>query len=64
MAGARKFKLNLVDRDDIMALTRQAAEISGIAYVMDADKEEIDQILGKKTARRPARRTATRRRGA
>jgi hypothetical protein len=46
MAGARKFALQYVDRDDLMALTREAAEVSGISYVMDADKEEVDRILG------------------
>ncbi len=46
MAGARKFRIGLIDRDDIVALTREAAEISGIDYVMDADREEVDRILG------------------
>ncbi len=46
MAGARKFALEHISRDDIMALTREAAEVSGIAYVMDADGEEVDRILG------------------
>jgi len=46
MAGARKFALQYVDRDDLVALTREAAEVSGIAYVMDSDKEEVDRILG------------------
>lgn len=45
MAGARKFRLDLIKRDDLMALTREAAEISGISYVMDAEKEEVDKIL-------------------
>jgi len=27
-------------------LTREAACVSGIPYVMDCDKEEVDQILG------------------
>jgi len=45
MAGARKFRLDLIKRDDLTALTREAAEISGIPYVMDADKEEVDKIL-------------------
>lgn len=45
MAGARKFRLDLIERDDLMSLTREAAEISGIPYVMDVDREEIDQIL-------------------
>ena len=46
MAGARKFALKYITRDDLAALTRHAAEISGIPYVMDADREEVDRILG------------------
>jgi glutamate synthase domain-containing protein 2 len=46
MAGARKFALRYIDRNDLMALTKEAAEISGIAHVMDADAEEVDKILG------------------
>jgi hypothetical protein len=45
MAGARKFKLNYISRDDLCALTREASEISGIAYVMDADRDEIEKIF-------------------
>ncbi|MEJ2587153.1 MAG: FMN-binding glutamate synthase family protein, partial [Deltaproteobacteria bacterium] len=46
MAGERKFALKYIERNDLVALTRDAAEISGIPYVMDSDKEEIDNILG------------------
>ncbi|MBI5969027.1 MAG: FMN-binding glutamate synthase family protein [Deltaproteobacteria bacterium] len=46
MAGARKFALNYLDRSDLMALTREAAEVSGIPYVMEADMEEAERILG------------------
>jgi len=46
MAGARKFALQYVNRNDLVALTRDAAEISGIPYVMESDQEEIDKILG------------------
>ena len=46
MAGARKFALKHLERDDLVALTKEAAGISGIPYVMDSDKEEIDRILG------------------
>ena len=46
MAGARKFALKYITRDDLASLTQQAAEISGIPYVMDADREEVDRILG------------------
>lgn len=46
MAGERKFALNLIDRDDITALTREAADVSGIPYIMEADLEEVERILG------------------
>ncbi|MGQ9749402.1 FMN-binding glutamate synthase family protein [Desulfosoma sp.] len=46
MAGARKFALKYIDRNDLVALTREAADISGIPYVMDSDAEEIEKILG------------------
>ncbi len=45
IGGSRKFALEYITRDDIAALTKEAAEISGIDYVMDADKEEVDGIL-------------------
>ncbi len=46
MAGGRKFAVKFIERSDIVALTREAAEISGISYVMEADKEEAEKILG------------------
>jgi len=46
MCGNRKFNLDLIERSDLVALTRQASEISGISYIMDCDKEEVDAILG------------------
>ena len=46
MAGARKFALQYITRDDLCALTREAAEVSGIPYVMEEDKEEAERILG------------------
>ena len=45
MAGSRKFALEYIDRNDNAALTRTAAEISGIPYVMEVDREEVDTIL-------------------
>lgn len=45
MAGSRKFSLAHMSRDDLAALTHEAAEISGIQYIMDVDKAEADQIL-------------------
>ncbi len=46
MAGERKFALNFIDRDDLVALTREAADVSGIPYVMESDMEEAEKILG------------------
>ena len=45
MAGARKFALKYVSRDDLCSLTREASEMSGIPYVMDMDKHEAETIL-------------------
>jgi len=45
MAGSRKFSVEYISRDDIAALTREAAEVSGIQYVMNVDKADVDQIL-------------------
>jgi glutamate synthase domain-containing protein 2 len=45
MAGERKFALNFIDRNDLMALTREAADVSGIPYIMEADMEEVEKIL-------------------
>ena len=45
MSGSRKFTLAHISRDDLVALTKEAAEISGIQYIMDADAREVDEIL-------------------
>jgi glutamate synthase domain-containing protein 2 len=45
MAGNRKFNLSLIERNDIASLTREAADISGIPYVTEIDKEEVEEIL-------------------
>jgi glutamate synthase domain-containing protein 2 len=46
MCGARKFDLSFISRDDIAALTREAANISGIKYIQDVDESEVHDILG------------------
>ncbi len=46
MAGARKFALQYITRGDLCALTRDAADVSGISYVMESDEEEATKILG------------------
>ena len=45
LAGSRKFALEHLARTDIAALTRHAAAMSGIQYLMDVDCEEAEQIL-------------------
>jgi len=45
MAGARKFALEYMTRDDIAALTKEASEVSGIPMVTEIDKEAAWEIL-------------------
>jgi glutamate synthase domain-containing protein 2 len=45
MAGSRNFNLSTVSRKDLMALTKEAADVSGIPYVMDAYRDEAEAIL-------------------
>jgi glutamate synthase domain-containing protein 2 len=45
MAGSRNFRLDAISRRDLMALTQDAAQVSGIPYVMDAYRQEAETIL-------------------
>lgn len=45
MCGSRKFALEHISRDDIAALTREAADVSGITFITDLDGEEVEKIL-------------------
>jgi len=45
MAGSRKFSPELITRDDLAALTHEAADISGIQYILDVDKDEVESLL-------------------
>ncbi len=45
MAGERKFALEYIARDDICSLTREAADVSGIAFVTELDKDEAWGII-------------------
>ncbi|MCL5024799.1 MAG: FMN-binding glutamate synthase family protein [Nitrospirae bacterium] len=45
MAGARKFSLKYLDRNDLVSLTKESAEVTGIPYVMESDMEEAERIL-------------------
>ena len=46
MAGARKWKLDLLDRNDLMALTERASRVTGIPLAEDVEKDAIEKILG------------------
>jgi glutamate synthase domain-containing protein 2 len=45
MCGSRKFALEFISRDDIASLTPEASSISGITYITDVDREEVEKIL-------------------
>lgn len=45
MAGSRNFRISTIGRNDLMALTPEAAQVSGIPYVMDAYREEAEKII-------------------
>ncbi len=45
MAGSRKFATSHISRDDLGSLTPEASQVSGIPYIMDLDREEVDKIL-------------------
>ena len=46
MCGSRKFSLEHISRDDLACLTHEAADISGIPFVTDVDKAQVEEILG------------------
>ena len=45
MAGSRNFSLPTISRRDIVALTREAEDVTGVTYVMDAFKAEAEAII-------------------
>jgi len=45
MAGARKWKLDLLSRSDLMALTERATKVTGIPLAEEAEAEAIERIL-------------------
>ncbi len=45
MAGSRNFNLTTISRKDLMALSKEAASVSGIPFVMDAYRDEAEEIL-------------------
>jgi len=45
MAGSRNFALPSISRRDLTALTREAADVTGIDYVMEAYRSEAEAII-------------------
>ena len=45
MAGSRNFSLRAISRRDLMSLTEEAEKVTGIPYVMDAYRQEAEDIL-------------------
>jgi glutamate synthase domain-containing protein 2 len=45
MAGARSFRLDTISRSDVVALTEEAAKVSGLRYVTDAFRDEAFEII-------------------
>lgn len=46
LAGSRKFKLDLIDRTDLAALSERASKVTGIPMMEDLDSEQMELILG------------------
>lgn len=45
MAGARKWRVNFISRNDLAALTEEAAKVTNLPYIMDAYREEALEII-------------------
>jgi hypothetical protein len=48
MCGSRKFAMEHLSRDDLACLTHEAAEVSGIRYMLEVDSELVEGILNGK----------------
>jgi hypothetical protein len=45
LAGSRKWKLDLISRKELMALTERASKVTGIPLPEDSETDEIERIL-------------------
>lgn len=45
LAGCRKWKLNLIDRNDLASLSEHANRVTGIPTIEDFDRESFEEIL-------------------
>ncbi len=44
-AGVRKFKLHLINRNDLACLTEKAAKVTGLPFISDVDADKLESIL-------------------
>jgi len=47
MPGSRRFRIDLLDRSNLLALTERASEVTGIPMPLECDLDLIEQILAK-----------------
>lgn len=45
MAGSRNFRVDTISRSDLMCLTKDCTEVTGIPYVMEAYRAEAEKVL-------------------
>ena len=45
MAGARKWRVDLMSRRDLACLTEQSAKVTGLPYIMDAYRQEALEVI-------------------
>ena len=45
LAGARKFRLDLINRNNLAALTERASKVTGIPLIEDVEKDQLESIL-------------------
>jgi hypothetical protein len=46
LAGSRRWKLDLIGRNDLMSLNETAAQVTGIPMANEVEKDAIEKILG------------------
>jgi len=50
MAGARCFRVHAITKNELMSLTRECTEVTGVPYVMDCYREDALKILDEETS--------------
>ena len=50
MAGARCFRVHAITKRELMSLTKECTDVTGVPYVMDCYRDEAMEILDSKTS--------------